>query len=145
MRLNWKSCLVAVAALFALLSTALTADARTTASPQKTIASYCSSSGDVCYGIFNRSGKVYLRITTAARYFKRYILCVRLLPAGTDATHARRCGWYPVFRQVGSTWKRFATVGGGTAGFFRFTGTLPRGAVVRVRAGALIGAPLTIA
>jgi len=61
MRLSWKSCLVAAAALFALPSTALAANARTTASPQKTIASYCSSSGDVCYGIFNRSGKVYLR------------------------------------------------------------------------------------
>ena len=52
----------------------------------------------------NRSGKVYLRITTAARYFKRYNLCVRLLPVGTDGTHAQRCGSYPVFRQGGSTW-----------------------------------------
>jgi hypothetical protein len=104
MRLGWKSCLVAAAALFALLSTVLTANARTTASPQKTIASYCSSSGDVCYGIFNRSGKVYLRITTAARYFKRYNLCVRLLPIGSDGSHAQRCGSYPVFRQGGSTW-----------------------------------------
>ena len=48
---------------------------------QKTIASYCSSSGDVCYGVFKRSGKVYLRITTAARYFR-----------------------FPVFRQGGGTW-----------------------------------------
>jgi hypothetical protein len=104
MRLSWKSCLVAAAALFALLSTVLTANARTTASPQKTIVSYCSSSGDVCYGIFNRSGKVYLRITTAARYFKRYNLCVRLLPIGSDGSHAKRCGSYPVFRQGGSTW-----------------------------------------
>jgi hypothetical protein len=104
MRLGWKSCLVAAAALFALLSTALAADARTTASPQKTIASYCSSSGDVCYGIFNRSGKIYLRITTAARYFRRYNLCVRLLPIGSDGSHAQRCGSYPVFRQGGSTW-----------------------------------------
>ncbi|HEY8777080.1 MAG TPA: hypothetical protein VIM33_11455 [Gaiellaceae bacterium] len=104
MRLSRKSCHVAAAALVAGLSTALTADARTAASPGKTIASYCSSSGDVCYGIFNRSGEVYLRITTAARYFKRYNLCVRLLPAGSDATHAQRCGLYPVFRQGGSTW-----------------------------------------
>jgi hypothetical protein len=103
MPLSWKSCLVAATALFALLSTALTANARTTASPQK-IASYCSSSGDVCYGIFNRSGKAYLRITTAARYFKRYSLCVRLLPLGSNGTHAQRCGSYPVFRQGGSTW-----------------------------------------
>src|SRR5438270_4229277 len=104
MRLSWKSCLVAAAALFALLSTALTANARTTASPQKTIASYCSSSGDVCYGIFNRSGNVYLRITTAAHYFRRYRLCVRLLPPGSGSDLVLRCGSFPVFRQGGGTW-----------------------------------------
>src|SRR5256885_11862556 len=104
MRSSWKTCLIAAATLAVGLSTSLSANARTTASAQKTIASYCSPSGDVSYGIFNRSGKVYLRITTAARYFKRYNLGVRLLPAGTDATHARRCGSYPVFRQGGSTW-----------------------------------------
>ena len=104
MRFRRKTCLVTAATLIAVLSTALTADARTTAPPQKTIASYCSSSGDVCYGIFNRRGKVYLRITTAARYFKRYNLCVRLLPIGSDGSHAQRCGSYPVFRQGGSTW-----------------------------------------
>ena len=71
---------------------------------QKTIASYCSSSGDVCYGIFNRSGKVYLRITTAARYFRRYRLCVRLLPPGSGADLVLRCGSFPVFRQGGGTW-----------------------------------------
>jgi hypothetical protein len=35
-------------------------------------------------------------------------------------------------------------VQGGTSGFFRFTGTLARGSVVRLHAGALTGAPLTI-
>jgi hypothetical protein len=104
MRLSRKSCLVGVATLLAVLSTSLSAAARTTASPGTTIASYCSSSGDVCYGIFNRSGKIYLRITTAARYFGRYNLCVRLLPPGSDPAHAQRCGLYPVFRQGGSTW-----------------------------------------
>jgi hypothetical protein len=72
---------------------------------QKTIATYCSSSGDVCYGIFNRSGKVFLRITTAAHYFRRYTLCVRLLPpAGAGAERLQRCGLFPVFRQGGGTW-----------------------------------------
>jgi hypothetical protein len=47
-------------------------------------------------------------------------------------------------RLSGSTWKRFATVHGGSSGFFRFTGTLPRGTVVRVHAGNLVGAPLAI-
>jgi hypothetical protein len=74
-----------------------------TASAERTIASYCSTSGDVCYGVFNRSGKVFLRITTAAHYFNRYTLCVRLL-GGRGAEGTQRCGHFPVFRQGGSTW-----------------------------------------
>jgi hypothetical protein len=69
-----------------------------------TVVSYCSASGDVCYGVFNRSGKVFLQITTAARYFSRYTLCVRLLPPGPSAENAQRCGAFPLFRQSGSTW-----------------------------------------
>ncbi len=89
----------------AFLAVAVSGAAAPSRSPGKTIASYCSTSGDVCYGAFSRGGKVYLRITTAARYFKRYVLCVRLLPAGGGgAEHALRCGSYPVFRQGGSTW-----------------------------------------
>jgi hypothetical protein len=105
MRLTAKMGLVTLL-LVAVLSTSLTAAAaaQPTAAGTKTIASFCSSSGDVCYGIFNASGKVTLRITTAARYFGRYTLCVRLLPPLSDAAHARRCGSYPVFRQGGSTW-----------------------------------------
>jgi len=60
---------------------------------------------------------------------------LRAPDAGSTATLERR---------VGSAWSRFATVSGGSGGFFRFTGTLPRGTVVRVHAGALVGAPLTI-
>jgi hypothetical protein len=71
---------------------------------EKTIASRCSPSGDVCYGVFNRRGKAVLRITTAAAYFRRYTLCVRLLGSGGGAEHARRCGSFPMFRQGGSTW-----------------------------------------
>ena len=70
----------------------------------KTIASYCSSSGDICYGVFARRGRVVLQITTAARYFNRYTLCVTLLPHGRSAENARRCGAFPLFRQRGSTW-----------------------------------------
>jgi hypothetical protein len=65
-----------------------------------TIASYCSPSGDVCYGILNRGGKVSLEITTAAKYFNRYTLCVRR----TRPAAPERCGSFPVFRQGGSTW-----------------------------------------
>jgi hypothetical protein len=75
-----------------------------TASGPKTIASYCSTSGDICYGIFNRSGKVYLEITTAAQYFKRYTLCVRRLPPRSTPEYAQRCASFSVIRQSGSTW-----------------------------------------
>jgi hypothetical protein len=37
-----------------------------------------------------------------------------------------------------------ATVHGGAAGFFRYVGTLPRGAQVRLRAGPLTGPAVTI-
>jgi hypothetical protein len=47
-------------------------------------------------------------------------------------------------RKIGSTWRRFATVHGGRAGFFRWHGNLPPGSVVRVVAATLTGAPLTI-
>jgi hypothetical protein len=46
-------------------------------SPRQRVAAYCSPSGDVCYGIFRRGQEVEFQITTAARYFARYRLCVR--------------------------------------------------------------------
>jgi hypothetical protein len=61
----------------------------------KTLGSYCSSSGDVCYGIVRSGGTVYLRITTFARYFSRYRLCVRS-PGGGLA-----CRTFPI-RPAGS-------------------------------------------
>jgi hypothetical protein len=60
---------------------------------------------------------------------------LRAPAAGSTATLERR---------TGSTWTPVATVHGGSAGFFRYTGTLSRGTVVRVHAGSLVGAPLTI-
>ncbi len=95
-------------ALGLLALSALLAVSLATASPtarSKTIASYCSPSGDVCYGILKRNGHISLEITTAALYFKRYTLCVRRIrPAGTGAEFAQRCGPFPLFRQSGSTW-----------------------------------------
>jgi hypothetical protein len=93
----------ALAVLPLVLATATPGAGETAAGP-KTIASYCSPSGDVCYGIFKRSGKISLEITTAARYFSRYTLCVRRLPPRTAPDYAQRCGSFPVFRQSGSTW-----------------------------------------
>ena len=93
----------ALAVLPFVLATA-TPGAGETAVRPKTIASYCSTSGDVCYGIFKRTGKISLEITTAARYFNRYTLCVRRLPPRSTPAYAQRCGSFPVFRQSGSTW-----------------------------------------
>ena len=47
-------------------------------------------------------------------------------------------------KQIGSRWQTFATVHRGTGGYFKWTGTLVRGTHVRVRAGSLVGATLTI-
>jgi hypothetical protein len=47
-------------------------------------------------------------------------------------------------RRVGSAWKALATVHAGADGYYRWTGTLVRGTQVRVRAGSLVGATLTI-
>ena len=43
----------------------------------RTLANYCSESGDVCTGISVRSGSLLLEISTFAHYFDRYSLCVR--------------------------------------------------------------------
>ena len=39
--------------------------------------SYCSSTGDVCYGVVPGSSPVKLRISLQGKFFKRYKLCVR--------------------------------------------------------------------
>jgi hypothetical protein len=94
--------------LFAMLviaaTLAPTAAARAAAPSTKAITSYCSPSGDICFGVFKRNGKVLLQITTAARYFNRYTLCVTLLPRGGSAENARRCGAFPLLRGRASTW-----------------------------------------
>jgi hypothetical protein len=58
---------------------------------------YCSTSGDLCFGIQKQRGVVVLRITTIERYFPRYTLCV------TPPTGRRACGSFPVFRS-GRVW-----------------------------------------
>src|SRR4029079_7488967 len=58
---------------------------------------------------------------------------LRAAAAGTSAAIERR---------VGRSWKRVAAVHRGAGGFFRWRGTLAKGAVVRLHAGAVVGAPL---
>lgn len=103
----------------------------------KRIASYCSTSGDVCFGVFDRSGAVYLELTTFARYFGRYRLCVR--PPGGGAAGAERCGSFPI-RRSGRLWgstvkygRQFPVVG---PGVYRVTWKLrtqPLGPTLRFR------------
>ncbi len=70
--------LVALAAGLAVAGPASSAE-------QGRIASHCSASGDVCYGIFKGSAGLYrFQLTTAAKYFSRYRICVR--PVGRSAT-----------------------------------------------------------
>jgi hypothetical protein len=47
-------------------------------------------------------------------------------------------------RLVGSRWQTLGTVNASAGGYFRWSGTLVRGEQVRVQAGSLVGAPLTI-
>ena len=56
--------------------------------------SYCSPSGDLCYGIVRRRDAMVLRIDTVERYFARYTLCV------TPPRGRRVCGPFPVFRNA---------------------------------------------
>jgi hypothetical protein len=83
--------LVALAAGLAVAPLGLSAD-------QSRIASHCSASGDVCYGIFQGTlGAITFKLTTAAKYFPRYRICVR--PLGTKAT----CKSFRV-RKTGANW-----------------------------------------
>jgi hypothetical protein len=65
---------------------------------QVRVASYCSPSGDVCYGIFRAQGQVRFKLTLAAKYFARYKICVR--PAGLSAT----CKRFRVRKTGTSSW-----------------------------------------
>jgi hypothetical protein len=76
------------------------ASSAASASQPKTIARYCSESGDLCLGVLNRDGAVSLEISTFARYFNRYILCVTP-PRGTNSCRSfpmRKSGRFYVSR-----------------------------------------------
>ena len=64
------------ALLLATVVAALALPAGSAAAPVP-VKTYCSASGDVCFGIFRKGGAIFLDLTTAARYFERYTLCVR--------------------------------------------------------------------
>jgi hypothetical protein len=51
---------------------------------QTRLARYCSTTGDVCYGIFDENNAIRFKLTLAAKYFARYQICVR--PLGQKTT-----------------------------------------------------------
>lgn len=92
-------------ALTAALAVVLIAALPAGASQHKRVKSYCSPSGDVCYGVFSGAGGYSFRLTLAAKYFQRYRLCVR--PLGQPRT----CKSFPV-KKTGAQW-------GGTVNWLR--------------------------
>jgi hypothetical protein len=127
-----------VRAVIAALCAALALASAASAQPEQLsprIASYCSPSGDVCYGIFTDPARVAIRfqLTLAARYFGRYRICVRP-PRG-----ATLCKSFPV-RKVGSNyggtvrWQRqFPNRGTGTYRVTWRRGTRALGPTLRFR------------
>ena len=84
--------------LLATLTAGLAVAPLALSADQGRVASHCSSSGDVCYGIFKSNlGAVRFQLTTAAKYFPRYRICVR--PLGQKTT----CKSFSV-RKVGANW-----------------------------------------
>jgi hypothetical protein len=125
-----------IRAALAAAAISLVAASPASAADRKTLASYCSPSGDVCYGIVKRSRVVRFEITTAARYFARYTLCMRA-PASLGKL---RCGSFPMFRGRASTWYssvRFRpTFPVGPRGVYRMSwrlGATPLGPTLRFR------------
>ena len=96
----------AVLACSTLLAAAATADARS---------SFCSPTGDLCYGARGKGATVRLRITLAAHFFTRYRLCVTA-PDHTRACHGFRVRRIPhgLFESTVHWSARFPSAGPGT-------------------------------
>lgn len=83
------------------------------AGPRTAANSYCSPSGDVCIQVISQKSDVLLEITTVAKYFASYRLCVR-------GPKSRVCKSFPIHAsgsEYGSTvsWKKsFPDQGHGT-------------------------------
>ena len=71
---------------------------------------YCSTSGDVCYQA--KGSPIKLKITTAAKYFSRYRLCI------TDPHGHRECHRFDMHKAAAGTfsstvsWPKHYTYGG---------------------------------
>ena len=97
---------VALVSSLALLASSSTAAAY---EPERYIARYCSQTGDLCFGIFKleASDRIVFQITTQARYFAGYRICVKA-PTGSV-----KCRNFPLNRQTPPTygnhvyWRRY--------------------------------------
>jgi hypothetical protein len=58
--------------LLLALVTSIAAVAPATAADTTRVKTYCSPSGDVCYGIFKTGSVFSFRLTLAKKYFSRY-------------------------------------------------------------------------
>ena len=84
--------------LAAICAAALSLAAAASARDQARVASYCSPSGDVCYGVFKATNGAYrFKLTLAAKYFSRYRICVK--PPG----RVKSCKRFAV-RKTGANW-----------------------------------------
>ena len=78
-----------------------------------------------------------LPLAQTARHGSRVSLWGQFRAPDTGATGS-------IERKLRGSWRSVATVHRGAGGFFRWTGSLPRHAVVRLHAGAITGAPLSL-
>ena len=117
--------------LLLALIVCLVAAAPGAAADQTRVKSYCSETGDVCYGIFKTGGQYRFQLMLAAKYFARYRVCVR--PLGEQGT----CKSFPV-KKTGAQW------GGNVIWQRNFPVRGPRGYRVTWRQGThRLGPPLT--
>jgi hypothetical protein len=86
-----------LAVLATIPALALAALGTASAHDQTRIKSYCSTTGDVCYGVFRSGGKYQFKLTLAAKYLARYRICV--VPLGG----AKTCKSFPV-KKTGAQW-----------------------------------------
>lgn len=57
------------------------------------VETYCSRTGDLCYGVLRKDGAIVFDLRIAAKYFDRYRVCVK--PPDVEAT----CRSFPVRRR----------------------------------------------
>jgi hypothetical protein len=65
---------------------------------------YCSKTGDVCYGVVKNTSPTRLQITTAAKYFARYRLCI-------SANGRRECHRFRMHKGAAGTYHSTVNLG----------------------------------